>query len=109
MEPGADGGATAETTTETAAETATERAIVSVDGQRYALDELPAELRELLVTLRTADALIAMRQDKLQVLQRGRTELRQRLGQGLATVAPLAETAPASAETDAWRSNLSQD
>lgn len=70
---------------------AADELILTVNGQRYSLNQLPAELRELVADLQKADELIALRRDTLDTLRTGRNRLRRQLGAGLAGQPPLEE------------------
>ena len=57
---------------------------VNIDGQRYAMADLPADVQALLNDLQRADQVIHLRRDKVRVLSLGRLELAERLRRGLA-------------------------
>lgn len=73
---------------------AADQAIASIDGRRYALNDLPEDLQQLLRDIQAADVQIRLRQDRLFVLAQGQLDLRERLRRGLTAIEPMAPPPP---------------
>lgn len=58
--------------------------LLEIDGNRYSRDSLPAEVQDLIVQLQRADAVLTHWRRDVLVLRTARSDLRQRLGAGLA-------------------------
>ena len=60
--------------------------LLEIDGNRYSRDSLPAEVQDLIVQLQRADAVLTHWRRDVLVLRTARSDLRQRLGAGLAAL-----------------------
>ncbi len=63
--------------------------ILTFEGKRYDLNQLPDELKELVRGMQVADAQLRMHEDTLKVLAVGRQTLAMQLNEKLKTIAPL--------------------
>ena len=58
--------------------------LLEIDGNRYSRDSLPAEVQDLILQLQRADAVLTQWRRDVLVLRTAHSDLRQRLGAGLA-------------------------
>ena len=65
--------------------------VLTFEGNRYGLNTLPDELKELVRGMQVADAQLRMHEDTLKVLAVGRQSLAMQLNEKLKTVTPLPE------------------
>ena len=65
--------------------------VLTFEGKRYDLNELPEDLKELVRGMQVADAQLRMHEDTLKVLAVGRQSLAMQLNEKLKTVTPMAE------------------
>ena len=65
--------------------------VLTFEGNRYDLNTLPDELKELVRGMQVADAQLRMHEDTLKVLAVGRQSLAMQLNEKLKTVTPLPE------------------
>ena len=63
--------------------------ILTFEGKRYDLNQLPKELKELVRGMQVADAQLRMHEDTLKVLAVGRQTLAMQLNEKLKSVTPL--------------------
>ena len=63
--------------------------ILTFEGNRYELQNLPDEVKELVRGMQVADAQLRMHEDTLKVLAIGRQSLTQKLQDKLANIKPL--------------------
>ena len=63
--------------------------VLTFEGKRYDLKELPDVLKELVRGMQVADAQLRMHEDTLKVLAMGRQSLAMQLNQKLKSVKPL--------------------
>ena len=63
--------------------------VLTFEGKRYDLKELPDDLKELVRGMQVADAQLRMHEDTLKVLAMGRQSLAMQLNQKLKSVKPL--------------------
>ena len=63
--------------------------ILTFEGKRYDLNNLPDELRELVRGMQVADAQLRMHEDTLKVLAVGRQTMAMQLNEKLKDVTPL--------------------
>ena len=65
--------------------------ILTFEGKRYDLNQLPDELKELVRGMQVAAAHLRMHEDTLKVLAVGRQTLAMQLNEKLKTIAPIKE------------------
>ena len=65
--------------------------VLTFEGKRYDLNNLPDELKELVRGMQVADAQLRMHEDTLKVLAVGRQSLAMQLNEKLKDVTPLPE------------------
>ncbi len=65
--------------------------VLTFEGERYDLNTLPDELKELVRGMQVADAQLRMHEDTLKVLAVGRQSLAMQLNEKLKDVTPLPE------------------
>ena len=65
--------------------------ILTFEGNRYDLNSLPDELKELVRGMQVADAQLRMHEDTLKVLAVGRQSLAMQLNEKIQSVQPLPE------------------
>ena len=63
--------------------------ILTFEGKRYDLNNLPDELRELVRGMQVADAQLRMHEDTLKVLAVGRQTMAMQLNEKLKDITPL--------------------
>ena len=63
--------------------------ILTFEGKRYDLNQLPDELKELVRGMQVADAQLRMHEDTLKVLAVGRQTLAMQLNEKLKSIPPL--------------------
>ena len=63
--------------------------ILTFEGKRYSLNELPNELKELVRGLQVADTQLRMHEDTLKVLALGRQSLAMQLNEKLSKIKPI--------------------
>ena len=63
--------------------------VLTFEGNRYDLNTLPDELKELVRGMQVADAQLRMHEDTLKVLAVGRQSLAMQLNEKLKSVTPL--------------------
>ena len=63
--------------------------VLTFEGQRYDLNSLPDELKELVRGMQVADAQLRMHEDTLKVLAVGRQAMAMQLNEKLKSVTPL--------------------
>ena len=63
--------------------------ILTFEGKRYDLNQLPDDLKELVRGMQVADAQLRMHEDTLKVLALGRQSLAMQLNKKLKSVKPL--------------------
>ena len=69
----------------------TDNPVLTFEGQRYDLNTLPDELKELVRGMQVADAQLRMHEDTLKVLEVGRQSLATQLNERLKSVTPLSD------------------
>ena len=65
--------------------------VLTFEGNRYDLNTLPDELKELVRGMQVADAQLRMHEDTLKVLAVGRQSLASQLNERLKSVTPMPE------------------
>ena len=65
--------------------------VLTFEGKRYDLNNLPDELKELVRGMQVADAQLRMHEDTLKVLAVGRQSLATQLNERLKSVTPMPE------------------
>lgn len=63
--------------------------VLTFEGQRYDLNSLPDDIKELVRGMQVADAQLRMHEDTLKVLAVGRQSLAMQLNEKLKQIAPL--------------------
>ncbi len=63
--------------------------ILTFEGKRYDLNNLPDEMKELVRAMQVADAQLRMHEDTLKVLAVGRQTLARQLNEKLKSVSPM--------------------
>lgn len=63
--------------------------VLTFEGQRYDLNSLPDDLKELVRGMQVADAQLRMHEDTLKVLAVGRQSMAIQLNEKLKSIAPL--------------------
>ncbi len=63
--------------------------VLTFEGQRYDLNSLPDDVKELVRGMQVADAQLRMHEDTLKVLAVGRQSMAMQLNEKLKAVAPL--------------------
>lgn len=63
--------------------------VLTFEGQRYDLNSLPDEVKELVRGMQVADAQLRMHEDTLKVLAVGRQSMAMQLNEKLQQIAPL--------------------
>ena len=66
--------------------------ILTFEGNRYDLNKLPDELKELVRGMQVADAQLRMHEDTLKVLAVGRQSMAMQLNERLKEISPLPES-----------------
>tara|TARA_Y100000589_G_scaffold318097_1_gene345040 strand:+ start:315 stop:536 length:222 start_codon:yes stop_codon:yes gene_type:complete len=56
-------------------ETTNKRALLTFEGKKYFIDELPEEVKEILKSLQIADAQLKLHEDNLKLISLGRESL----------------------------------
>ena len=69
--------------------TPAENPVLTFEGKRYNLNELPEDLKELVRGMQVADAQLRMHEDTLKVLAVGRQHLIMQLKSKLETINPI--------------------
>ena len=65
--------------------------VLTFEGNRYDLNSLPAEVKELVRGMQVADAQLRMHEDTLKVLAVGRQSMAMQLNDKLKDVSPIPE------------------
>ena len=65
--------------------------VLTFEGQRYDLNTLPDDIKELIRGMQVADAQLRMHEDTLKVLAVGRQSMALQLNERLKEVTPLAD------------------
>jgi hypothetical protein len=65
--------------------------VLTFEGKRYDLNNLPDEVKELVRGMQVADAQLRMHEDTLKVLAVGRQSMAMQLNERLRSIAPLEE------------------
>ncbi|MFM8524185.1 MAG: DUF6447 family protein [Cyanobacteriota bacterium] len=65
--------------------------VLTFEGQRYDLNSLPDDIKELIRGMQVADAQLRMHEDTLKVLAVGRQSMALQLNERLKEVTPLAD------------------
>ena len=65
--------------------------VLTFEGQRYDLNNLPDDIKELIRGMQVADAQLRMHEDTLKVLAVGRQSMALQLNERLKEVTPLAD------------------
>ena len=73
--------------------TPAENPVLTFEGERYNLNELPEDLKELVRGMQVADAQLRMHEDTLKVLAVGRQSMAMQLNDRLKNVTPLSDQA----------------
>ena len=68
-----------------------ENPVLTFEGKRYDLNQLPDDLKELVRGMQVADAQLRMHEDTLKVLAVGRQSMAMQLNERLKNVTPLPE------------------
>ncbi len=63
--------------------------VLTFEGQRYDLNSLPDEVKELVRGMQVADAQLRLHEDTLKVLAVGRQSMAMQLNEKLKAIAPL--------------------
>ncbi len=63
--------------------------ILTFEGKRYSLNELPNELKDLVRGLQVADTQLRMHEDTLKILSLGRQSLAMQLNEKLSKIKPI--------------------
>jgi hypothetical protein len=63
--------------------------VLTFEGQRYDLNSLPDDVKELVRGMQVADAQLRMHEDTLKVLAVGRQSMAMQLNEKLKAIAPL--------------------
>ena len=63
--------------------------VLTFEGKRYDLNELPEDLKELVRGMQVADAQLRMHEDTLKVLAVGRQSMAMQLNERLKNVTPM--------------------
>jgi hypothetical protein len=71
------------------AETTSQPPVLTFEGNRYDLNSLPDDVKELVRGMQVADAQLRMHEDTLKVLAVGRQSMAMQLNQRLQSVPPL--------------------
>ncbi|WP_115126351.1 DUF6447 family protein [Synechococcus sp. GEYO] len=66
-----------------------ENPVLTFEGKRYNLNELPEDLKELVRGMQVADAQLRMHEDTLKVLAVGRQSMAMQLNERLKNVTPM--------------------
>ena len=66
-------------------------AVLQIDGRRYGVEDLPEEVKSLILDLQQAEAVVLKRRQLVQVMRSAREDLQSRLRQALAGQQPLPE------------------
>jgi hypothetical protein len=72
-------------------ETDNQPPVLTFEGQRYDLNTLPDEMKELVRGMQVADAQLRMHEDTLKVLAVGRQSMAMQLNEKLKGVTPMPE------------------
>ena len=72
-------------------ETDTQPPVLTFEGQRYDLNTLPDEMKELVRGMQVADAQLRMHEDTLKVLAVGRQSMAMQLNEKLKGITPMPE------------------
>ena len=65
--------------------------VLTFEGKRYDLNELPEDLKELVRGMQVADAQLRMHEDTLKVLAVGRQSMAMQLNERLKNVTPMSD------------------
>ena len=69
-------------------------AVLQIDGRRYGVEDLPEEVKSLILDLQQAEAVVLKRRQLVQVMRSAREDLQSRLRQALSSQQPMAEQQP---------------
>ena len=69
-------------------------AVLQIDGRRYGVEDLPDEVKSLILDLQQAEAVVLKRRQLVQVMRSAREDLQSRLRQALSDQQPMAEQQP---------------
>ena len=69
-------------------------AVLQIDGRRYGVEDLPEEVKSLILDLQQAEAVVLKRRQLVQVMRSAREDLQSRLRQALSDQQPMAEQQP---------------
>lgn len=67
-------------------------AVLQIDGCRYGVEDLPEEVKSLILDLQQAEAVVLKRRQLVQVMRSAREDLQSRLRQALSEHQPLSES-----------------
>ena len=67
-------------------------AVLQIDGRRYGVEDLPEEVKSLILELQQAEAVVLKRRQLVQVMRSAREDLQSRLRQALSEHQPLSES-----------------
>lgn len=67
-------------------------AVLQIDGCRYGVEDLPEEVKSLILELQQAEAVVLKRRQLVQVMRSAREDLQSRLRQALSEHQPLSES-----------------
>ena len=67
-------------------------AVLQIDGCRYGVEDLPEEVKSLILGLQQAEAVVLKRRQLVQVMRSAREDLQSRLRQALSEHQPLSES-----------------
>ena len=67
-------------------------AVLQIDGCRYGVEDLPEEVKSLILELQQAEAVVLKRRQLVQVMRLAREDLQSRLRQALSEHQPLSES-----------------
>ena len=69
-------------------------AVLQIDGRRYGVEDLPEEVKSLILELQQAEAVVLKRRQLVQVMRSAREDLQSRLRQALSGHQPMAGQQP---------------
>ena len=69
-------------------------AVLQIDGCRYGVEDLPEEVKSLILELQQAEAVVLKRRQLVQVMRSAREDLQSRLRQALSNQQPMADQQP---------------
>ena len=69
-------------------------AVLQIDGCRYGVEDLPEEVKSLILDLQQAEAVVLKRRQLVQVMRSAREDLQSRLRQALSNQQPMADQQP---------------